>query len=150
MDEQSFNDDVTMGSPYRAVQSQTAAASERSMNDDVTIVDRPGGTRAAFDGGTMNDDRTLVDLPGQNPAGQKSKEFDEPVLAEIDQFALIKKLGEGTAGKVYMAYDRETKLKVAVKGLPILEVPQFLRELPSLRNAPRGFNLFEAIIVLLG
>ena len=32
----------------------------------------------------------------------------------------------------------------------ILEVPQFLRELPSLRNAPRGFNLFEAIIVLLG
>ena len=30
------------------------------------------------------------------------------------------------------------------------EVPQFLRELPSLRNAPRGFNLFEAIIVLLG
>ena len=31
-----------------------------------------------------------------------------------------------------------------------LEVPQFLRELPSLRNAPRGFNLFEAIIVLLG
>ena len=119
MDEQSFNDDVTMGSPYRAVQSQTAAASERSMNDDVTIVDRPGGTRAAFDGGTMNDDRTLVDLPGQNPAGQKSKEFDEPVLAEIDQFALIKKLGEGAAGKVYMAYDRETKLKVAVKGLPI-------------------------------
>ena len=119
MDEQSFNDDVTMGSPYRAAQSQPAAASERSMNDDVTIVDRPAGTRAAFDGGTMNDDRTLVDLPGQNPAGQKSKEFDEPVLAEIDQFALIKKLGEGAAGKVYMAYDRETKLKVAVKGLPI-------------------------------
>ena len=28
--------------------------------------------------------------------------------------------------------------------------PQFLRELPSLRNAPRGFDLFEAIIVLLG
>ena len=39
---------------------------------------------------------------------------------------------------------------VDVKPLSKLEVPQFLRELPSLRNAPRGFNLFEAIIVLLG
>ena len=119
MDEQSFNDDVTMGGPLHGKPTQNAADSERSMNDDVTIVDRPGGSRSAFDGGTMNNDKTLVDLPGQNPAGQKSKEFDEPVLAEIDQFALIKKLGEGAAGKVYMAYDRETKLKVAVKGLPI-------------------------------
>ena len=32
----------------------------------------------------------------------------------------------------------------------VLEVPHFLRELPSLRNAPRGFDLFEVIIVLLG
>ena len=98
MDEQSFNDDVTMGGPLHGKPTQNAADSERSMNDDVTIVDRPGGSRSAFDGGTMNNDKTLVDLPGQNPAGQKSKEFDEPVLAEIDQFALIKKLGEGAAG----------------------------------------------------
>ena len=48
--------------------------------------------------GTINDAKTLVDLPGQNPAGQKGKELNEPVLAEIDQFALIKKLGEGAAG----------------------------------------------------
>lgn len=89
------------------------------MNDNVTIVDRPKGFQSPFDGGTMNDDKTLVDLPGQDLAGQKGDEFDEPVLAEIDQFALVKKLGEGAAGKVYLAYDRETKLKVAVKGLPI-------------------------------
>lgn len=119
MDEKSFNDDVTMGGPLQGKPAQNAAASEMRMNDDVTMVDRPATSRFAFDGGTMNDDKTLVDQPGQNASRQKGSEFDEPVLAEIDQFALIKKLGEGAAGKVYMAYDRETRLKVAVKGLPI-------------------------------
>ena len=44
---------------------------------------------------------------------------DLPILAEIDQFALVKKLGEGAAGKVYKAIDRETGVEVAVKGLPV-------------------------------
>ncbi len=73
----------------------------------------------SIDRGTINDDKTLVDWSSQNPSNRESADFNEPVLAEIDQFVLIKKLGEGAAGKVYMAYDRETKLRVAVKGLPI-------------------------------
>ena len=88
MDEKSFNDDVTMGGPLQGKPAQNAAASEMRMNDDVTMVDRPATSRFAFDGGTMNDDKTLVDQPGQNASRQKGSEFDEPVLAEIDQFCL--------------------------------------------------------------
>lgn len=40
-------------------------------------------------------------------------------LAEIDQFLLLEKLGEGSAGKVYKARDVESGVEVAVKGLPV-------------------------------
>ena len=122
MDEKSFNDDVTIvgGSPVRGTASSSADM-ERTMNDDRTMMPGAGSSAHAvpvFDGGTMNDDRTLTDSPAasrKNPADQ----IDEPILAEIDQFALVKKLGEGAAGKVYKAMDRETGVEVAVKGLPV-------------------------------
>ena len=122
MDEKSFNDDVTIvgGSPVRGTASSSADM-ERTMNDDRTMMPGAGSSAhavPAFDGGTMNDDRTLTDslaASRKNPAEQ----IDEPILAEIDQFALVKKLGEGAAGKVYKAIDRETGVEVAVKGLPV-------------------------------
>lgn len=94
LDESRFNDDVTIvgGSPVRGTASSSADM-ERTMNDDRTMADSPVA-------------------PRRNPADQ----FDGPILAEIDQFALIKKLGEGAAGKVYMAYDRETKLRLPSRG----------------------------------
>ncbi len=91
------------------------------MNDDRTMVPDAGSsarTAPSFDGGTMNDDSTLTDSPATSRS-KSAVQIDEPVLAEIDQFALVKKLGEGAAGKVYKAIDRETGVEVAVKGLPV-------------------------------
>ncbi|MBQ3288046.1 MAG: protein kinase [Kiritimatiellae bacterium] len=94
---------------------------EKSFNDDVTIVggSPSHGASSGDFGRTMNDDRTMVDGSSDAPRQSPSAQIEEPILAEIDQFALVKKLGEGAAGKVYKAIDRETGVKVAVKGLPV-------------------------------
>ncbi len=98
------------------------AMDEPTLNDDVTISGvspaRPVETLAG-DEATLNDGRTIAEPSALTSPGQQDAVVDEPVLAKIDQFALVRKLGEGAAGKVYLAVDCETRLKVAVKGLPI-------------------------------
>lgn len=119
MDEKSFNDDVTIvgGASARATSSSTGDF-ERAMNDDRTLAPAAAGA-SPYDGGTMNDDRTMVAGSAATARQSNAAQIDEPILAEIDQFALVKKLGEGAAGKVYKAIDRETGVQVAVKGLPV-------------------------------
>ena len=95
---------------------------EKTINEDVTLAGsfeslKSGKSPERFEG-TISDTPTIGGVEMSPPLAQVSN-FGEAVLAEIDQFALMKKLGEGAAGKVYKAIDRETGVEVAVKGLPV-------------------------------
>ena len=119
-----FDDEVTMGAAYSAPKLSPSQVDD--FGDERTLVS-PGGIASSkspvdnsFDG-TISDDKTYV---GGGAAAPAVESFDgvkegETVLAEIDNFIILKKLGEGAAGKVYKARDKETNVYYAVKGLPV-------------------------------
>ncbi|MCR5414098.1 MAG: protein kinase [Kiritimatiellae bacterium] len=91
----------------------------RGLDDDVTLAGgcAPRGPETPFGAGerTIGNDPTI----GPGMAAPCAPSADDGVLAEIDRFLILKKLGEGAAGKVYKARDRETNVEYAVKGLPV-------------------------------
>ena len=120
MDEKTINDAVTIRETFQQNHKKVVSGLLEVANGDETLVRCSGETAAeSLDSGTISNNCTLTGPVTCDESHWKATEFNGPVLAEIDQFVLIKKLGEGAAGKVYLAYDRETKLKVAVKGLPV-------------------------------
>ena len=71
---------------------------------------------ASSDSDTLNDDVTLLDADTKAPMRRTSYE-SEPILAEIDRYLVLKRLGAGASGAVYLAKDRETDALFAVKGM---------------------------------
>ena len=116
-----FEDEKTI------VSVSTSATSSKpwrdDINDGVTIQQRdaqPRGNDASSETpDTLNDEETFIDSETKAPPIRTSYD-NEPDLAEINErYVLLKRLGAGASGAVYLARDRETGTLRALKGMPV-------------------------------
>ena len=97
-----------------------AMSAQDDLDDGMTISPKSPlsahEAKASSNSDTLNDDVTLLDADTKAPMRRTSYE-SEPILAEIDRYLVLKRLGAGASGAVYLAKDRETDALFAVKGM---------------------------------
>lgn len=117
VDDKSFNDDLTLNDRSKILGTASSFVDiDGTISSDDTMIpsDRlSASTEAKSNDMTINNDKTLIGSITREDINR----YNGQVLAKIDQFALVEKLGEGAAGKVYKAIDTQTDVEVAIKGL---------------------------------
>lgn len=97
-------------------------SAEDNLDNAKTVLSEPNPsvpeveTASHSDSNTINYDVTQLAEETKAPTCQ-TPGVEEPILAKIDRYLVLRKLGSGASGSVYLARDSETNSLFAVKGM---------------------------------